>query len=1020
MAAAGLVLGLIGCSAESVTGRINGFGSDGGVLDALPPGADALPGADVPPAADVLIVDGRVIDVGFADATAGMDAGPAPDLGPPPDAGPPPDLNCPITGAASAVDWGPVPANSRTVACVEIRNDQPTARAGEVAFSSVPIGRANDLRNIERLALVGPGGRMLPVQFEVVSRWGGLMDDVSLPIRWLEVSTPASVAAASLHELAIVELSSPAAPNDPMPITIANQGNTYTVETGAATFVLDATQAGLFQRMTVGQVLYDRQPNDGFGPRMVLDGGAIIDTTSQSGGTVQLDNGGFEVLQRGPVKVVVVQRGHFVGNGGSTNCAPDMGVSYEPFGYTMVATFTRGQPYVDLQFNFRNECTENFGGPWTNNSTTVEMVSFELPLSFGGAVSHYYAGGAAVAATNDDVTVEQRRGAGNPWARRARVMVGGNEVVTGQAFDTPYVGMGAGGLVVSAQMPWMRFREPQALAATGSTLSLRFVSERLIVGEARGIWGMARVDFTQGVTGPGDLEVVRGQTRAGLERGLLVRASRDTFNSAGLFPSLGEDRDSPVRRRYLETLELLHTDTINDQWRNSKTYGSQLWPDTPFNPAAVPDPSTNGVEMNYWNGSRTELFEYMRTGNVKWAWDWALPISWYEFFSAYSNAGEHQHGNRNGFAVTSGGCGWANDCCHEPPPAPPGCDVAGVEDHGHWNRTGQGSDDYSYTHGDVAYVVRPNFPLQRRFAQAGDTVVRRYVDDPRQRGLFVSQRDVYRQVIQHFVILANCAEFVPAAKGGRQCHDKLIGILAEMAEDNFKPGVICARDDVNSAFMDGTTLPAPANPRTCIEPQRFMLNALMVPFFHRILANYGDIGGTLRRALIGSAWNYYVNGMGLPLASRPTSVSDPSRPAIITGEDGAWSNLVQYTLTPDRTGIESCRAAPIDQIVVYDELSTQPVDCVIHPDTRNVPPGAEEDITLYPNRPHTVAWLLVAHNLDPSLRVCGIGKAAFDDQQFLSYWDEYLDGTPHGWIKGPAQMMQGVVFGMGAYDTCSD
>ena len=164
-----------------------------------------------------------------------------------------------------------------------------------------------------------------------------------------------------------------------------------------------------------------------------------------------------------------------------------------------------------------------------------------------------------------------------------------------------------------------------------------------------------------------------------------------------------------------------------------------------------------------------------------------------------------------------------------------------------------------------------------RFAQAGLTAIERYVDEKGDRGLYTSQRDITRQVIQHLVLLANCAEFVGGERG-KQCHQKLQGIFTELAEDNFKPGVICQRDDPKVAYEGGSTVLEAANGRTCVVPQQFMQNALMLPFFHRIYLNYGDLGGQLKRALTDALWNYYRFGMAVPANLRPGSRSDAKRP----------------------------------------------------------------------------------------------------------------------------------------------
>ena len=946
-----------------------------------------------------------------ADASSTTDEGGGTDTGPADngttDTGPPPALDCPVSGAV--VDsWGNAPAmeDATTIACLEVTNDR-AARNKEVAFSGVPVAQSFGLLDTSRLAVLGSEGAWVPAQFEVLARWGGPLGDTSRPIRWLEVALSTDIGNDATHRYALVDTGAAQSPPDSS-LVVSEAGGIYTLDTGAATFTVDSAAPGLLTSATIDAAALMAAPAS---PQVRLVDGTLIEATP--------DAGGFVVFRDGPVRTVMIQRGHFIGPNGSTLCDATS-PAYEPLGYTLSLAFTRGNSHVDVGFNIRNECSDLFSGPWNDDATTLQRVSYVVPLSLGATSTTHYqtANGGLQSPASGDVVVAQRRGGGTPWSRRAHALVGGTEVDTGVTWDAPMVAVQGPLGRASAHMPWTRFREPQGLAVTGgTTLSLDFVSESLVIGEARGIWNLAQVRFSGATTfDQAAADTASTAAMAALERGLLIRTSLATLNAAAVFPHLGNDAPSTLRDTYLSTLEGIHADTLDVQWEASKTYGSQLWPDIVFSSAPVDTPALNGPVMNYWNGSRTELLEYLRAGDVKWVWDWALPQSWYQFFSAYANAGEATHGNRNGAALTSGGCGWQNGCCHWPPPAPAGCDTSG-DDHGHWNRTNQGSDDYTYTHGDIAYVVRPTFALQRRFAQAGSNIAGRYVDDPSARELFVSERNITRQVIQHFALLANCAEFVPGAEG-QACHDKLQNIFEELAVDNLSAGVLCQRDDPATGYAWGSFALEAANPTTCGVPQQFMQNALMLPLFHRIHLNYGDIGGSLRRALWGAPWNFYVNGSALPIVDRP-QVADAARPAIRVEDAAPWTNVLQYTLTSARTDVASCNPAPVNQPVTYDDISPGPMTCCIDPSTTDLPADFAEDLVLFPNRPHSVGWLAVAHNLEPSIRACALSAAALNDAAFLDFWNDYVS-PGQGWAKGPAQMMNGVVFAIGALDTCVD
>ncbi len=877
------------------------------------------------------------------------------------DGGGPPDCTAglPVTGALAG-DLGPAPGGGfEEITCVEIANDTAFERRREVAFSGVPMPRELDLTSTEGLALIGPGDRLLAAQFDVLSRWGAPVDDGSAPIRWLGVAVQPAVAAndSAVYALRRYDVAPPAA--DPFAAAIAPAGALYEVDTGLATFTLDPSNPALFHQIAIDpdddgtgrSTIYSHSP--GAGPRMVLASGTVLDTSAA--GEVTVD--AFEIVERGPVKVVVALTGHFSEPGGESLCTA-IAPAYERFGFTAVATFSRASRDVTLQFQFRNECSDAFTIDWFDDAVTVQSASWELPLDAGltGSPTAYHGGGGAIVASPAGFAgvtlVEQRKGAGSPWTRRARVLRDAVTLESSEAFEQPFVAVADATFVAAAQMPWMRYREPQAVAALGKTLSLRFISEPLVVGEARGIWNFAKLRFAAVAAAGGSLEAWLQEQRdlgqAELERGLLVRAPLAHLNTSGLYASFGTAAPSPIATYVADTLELIHGWTVapGGQWHRAKTFGSQLWPDIQFDQWSVdwPTPADNSVTSNYWNPSGAELVEFLRTGDPKWVWDFALPQSWRQSFTAYLNLGDRSHGNRNGFTVAGSGSG-----------------------EGHWNRDGNNSsDDYNYNLGmQLAYAVRPNVAFRDRFGHAGRTVVDRYdvpwVDQD-QRDPFVNGVDLGRGPIQHFEHLANCAEFVPGQLG-EDCQAKLEEIVTELVHDNLSSGVLCGED-----------VPA-GNP--CSTPQQFMLNAHIYHLFHRVHANYGDVGGLLRRALVESPRAFYT--WAIPRLGDGVSID--------TGSD--WPGGMDCTLTPDRLGVVSCAG------------------------------WIGSDPTFFENKPHTVALLLMAHELDPSIGLCLVAKDALDQLAADDAFGGYL-ANDAGWFKGSAQMMQAMVFAAGGYDVCSD
>jgi hypothetical protein len=286
---------------------------------------------------------------------------------------------------------------------------------------------------------------------------------------------------------------------------------------------------------------------------------------------------------------------------------------------------------------------------------------------------------------------------------------------------------------------------------------------------------------------------------------------------------------------------------------------------------------------------------------------------------------------------------------------------------GQWHRSAWGSNDYSYNQGlDEAYQIRPSPALLDRFAAAGQSVMSTYTVPHAEQG----RRDVWTQAVkvergpmQRFDMLANCAEFA-AGSTGADCAAKLRELMDEMAIDNLGPGILCAADVPEAE---------------CVSPQQFMVNSMMVHSFHRYIRNHGDPTGALTAGVAGHAERLAADGI------------DKRGDAFEVG--GCWADGLACTL--DGAGqVDACRPAPNGEglLCMYDH-----------------------------NRPHTLAMLMIGHELDPSIGLCALSKAALEEPSLFdgTAWRAEEAGGA-GWTKPTSQMMQGLVFAVGAYDTCSD
>ncbi|MEM1183274.1 MAG: hypothetical protein AAGM22_33330, partial [Acidobacteriota bacterium] len=867
-------------------------------------------------------------------------------------------------------DLGTAPSGGVDLACLTLTNDRAFDRRVESAFSGVPIPRDTQLldADLDRLVLVGPGNRRVPAQFDVLSRWGGPLDEATLPIRWLQVSTQAPVGADSATTVVLRLLSTPAAdPADAFAATLTAVGDEYSVDTGVATFRIDPDAPELIRQIDIAplddgvsrQTAYLATP--GAGPRLVFDPGTgpiTLDTATP--GAVTVDAGSFEIVEVGPVKVVVSVRGHFRAPSGESLCLA-LTPAYERFGYTAVATFHRGRRDVDLRFHVRNECSNGDLPPWRDETSVFAEASWRWPLAqtFVGTRTVFHAGSGALASSTagfiGSTVVEQRKGAGDPWERRARVTRDGAALENAVALEKPIVAVSDGTFVAALQMPFLRFREPQALAVDGATLDARPVSETLVIGEGKAVWSTHRLSLrsvqqaTTGQTLEAYLEELRDRGQAVLERGLLLHTDRTAWNASGLFGTIGDaDTTSAFEDYYKETIDFIHQETTRPggQWDRNKVYGSQLWPDIPFDLfSQAPSPDLHDAKGNYWNPLGAELWEFVHGGDPAFAWEFALPLAWTHAYANFLNLGDYGHGNRNGFVVAQGGVG-----------------------EGQWNRNGNlSSDDHNYNMGmQLAYALRPDPAFRHRFDQAGRTAIDRYnlpQSQEAQRDFFVNAVDLQRGHIQRFEHLANCAEFSPGQRG-RDCHARLIEIATELAQDNASAGVLCGGDVLN-----------PGVP--CSTPQVFMMASHFYYFFDRLYRNYGDLGGGLRRALVETPRALY--DWALPRAGDGTSVDTAQ----------VWPRGLDCTLSPDGSNLVSCV------------------------------PWTGGEPTYLETYAQATALLLMAHQYDPNLGLCEIARAVLDDLAGLRSLDGYV-GVGAGWFKGSSQAFQGLVHAVGGYEACVD
>ncbi len=267
------------------------------------------------------------------------------------------------------------------------------------------------------------------------------------------------------------------------PLTVTEVNGIYTVDTGVATFVIDSANPALLDEVSINATtLY--QDVATAGPVLTLAGGATVLDRSLPGAVV-VDPGTFALVDSGPLKAVFAINAHFVDAANARTLCADFkpGIaSYESIGYTLILTLTRGTGDLDLQVNFRNECLDARFQPFTQGAETIDRLAWNLPLDLPNAASPLYAANGMMQNTSQTVVLEQGHGGGTPWLRQATVSLGGVVTANSEILADPVVALADNQFSVLAQMPWMRFREPQALEAGNDRIVLDLISEPTMVG----------------------------------------------------------------------------------------------------------------------------------------------------------------------------------------------------------------------------------------------------------------------------------------------------------------------------------------------------------------------------------------------------------------------------------------------------------------------------------------------------------------------------------------------------------
>lgn len=154
-----------------------------------------------------------------------------------------------FTATTAWAAWPPpVPSSLE----LTVRENAGIARTNEVVRSGVPLPRGLNVTSTAGLAVVDGLGHPVPAQFRILARWNAGLAMTSAPIQWLLVIFPATVPAgqSAMYRL-VFDGSAGPNPAPQTPVSLSQNGNQVTVNTGAATFVLGGGAGALFDEVSL-------------------------------------------------------------------------------------------------------------------------------------------------------------------------------------------------------------------------------------------------------------------------------------------------------------------------------------------------------------------------------------------------------------------------------------------------------------------------------------------------------------------------------------------------------------------------------------------------------------------------------------------------------------------------------------------------------------------------------------------------------------------------------------------------
>jgi hypothetical protein len=517
-----------------------------------------------------------------------------------------------VLALAAGIPCGPAVASTFTTT-LTVKEYSGIARAAEPVTAGVPVPRAAGITDAGSLRMVDAGGREVPAQFRVTSRWGGGPAATGLPARWVLADFGADVAAngASTYRVESVR------PAVSTALRVTRNDSSYlTISTGQALFTFSKRKFDIFDSVSIG----GREIISPAGQNGVI----ATDTAGRAYSTSSVAPGSVLVETDGIVRKTVRITGKLSGAGGQLlDCT------------TRVSLFA-GSSDARVELTVLNPRTPQVaeGQPQFWDIGCPNSVAFEdlgMVISFGAGTTSLGGVSGGDRESPGSLAVYQDSSGGQSWDRYRgryprpqsyvsfrgyRVYANGSEVASGLR-PTPWAGVAGspGGAVASVRDFWQNY--PKALRASSGRLDVSlFPSEyggpyTLRPGEQK------THEVTLCFHGPGQQAAARRRSLAAQDP-LVAAASPEAYMSSGAAGRVTGTTQDPE----FSTYELLNSSTIDgrgatdmlDVIESSEYYS---WQDYGEEPVDYEDGGSGSFNQKY-NFDLGMALQFMRTGDVRW------------------------------------------------------------------------------------------------------------------------------------------------------------------------------------------------------------------------------------------------------------------------------------------------------------------------------------------------------------------------------------------------------------------